>query len=442
MIPDSAVEAVKARIDGTRLLGRHLDLRRSGSGFIAACPFHEDRRPSLRFYPESARFQCFGCGAHGDVVAFLQRISGKSFPAVIRELAQEVGVDLGGTLDPAERDRQEVVAACAAAQGHFQAALSSEAGAPARAYLKALGISEGTARAMHLGFSTGELAGSSDERAAKGLRLAGLLVERNGAPVERFQGRLTLPLHDATDRVLGFTARAVSPRMVPRYLTTPENVAFRPSRVLFGLEPAGTVVRRIGRALFVPTYFDVLACQDLGIAHAVSGSGLSAPQLRMLRQRGAAKVTVIACGEREFEPSPEFAAEVFLSDSALWVSTAPASAERTGSAMGVRGLGGRTGVEALEAHALPLSEYLIERALRRPPSAGARVEGRVAAIAWLARYTAAVPDGLERDILERRISQRLGLPLRTVRQATREVAKAVLRVSPRVRSLPRVRDST
>jgi len=36
------------------------------------CPFHKDDTPSLRIYPETNTYHCFGCGANGDVIQFIQ----------------------------------------------------------------------------------------------------------------------------------------------------------------------------------------------------------------------------------------------------------------------------------------------------------------------------------------------------------------------------------
>jgi DNA primase len=36
------------------------------------CPFHEDDKPSLRIYPETNTYHCFGCGKTGDVIQFIQ----------------------------------------------------------------------------------------------------------------------------------------------------------------------------------------------------------------------------------------------------------------------------------------------------------------------------------------------------------------------------------
>jgi len=38
------------------------------------CPFHEDKDPSLVFYPKTNSFFCFGCRVGGDVVEFYRRM--------------------------------------------------------------------------------------------------------------------------------------------------------------------------------------------------------------------------------------------------------------------------------------------------------------------------------------------------------------------------------
>jgi DNA primase catalytic core len=37
------------------------------------CPFHEDDKPSLKIYSNTNTFNCFGCGANGDVIEFIQK---------------------------------------------------------------------------------------------------------------------------------------------------------------------------------------------------------------------------------------------------------------------------------------------------------------------------------------------------------------------------------
>ena len=37
------------------------------------CPFHQDDKPSCKIYPETGTFHCFGCGATGDQIEFIEK---------------------------------------------------------------------------------------------------------------------------------------------------------------------------------------------------------------------------------------------------------------------------------------------------------------------------------------------------------------------------------
>ena len=45
--PD-AKEQVRQSTDIVELIGKHLELRRAGRGYVGRCPWHDDRRPSLQ----------------------------------------------------------------------------------------------------------------------------------------------------------------------------------------------------------------------------------------------------------------------------------------------------------------------------------------------------------------------------------------------------------
>ncbi len=56
---------------------------------MCRCIFHDDRTPSMKLYPEN--YYCFGCGAHGDVVALVAELFGlKQY-----ESAQKIAADFG-----------------------------------------------------------------------------------------------------------------------------------------------------------------------------------------------------------------------------------------------------------------------------------------------------------------------------------------------------------
>jgi DNA primase len=77
---------VKAAVAIDQVVGLYVPLRPSGAKRIGRCPFHHDRTPSLVCFPKTATFHCFGCGAHGDALAFLSRYLNLSFLEALETL--------------------------------------------------------------------------------------------------------------------------------------------------------------------------------------------------------------------------------------------------------------------------------------------------------------------------------------------------------------------
>lgn len=75
--------------------GAVVKLRRAGNEWKGCCPFHQDRSPSFTIYSGGERFQCFGCGASGDVLDFIKLQHGVG----LREAAEMLG---GGDLPTVE----------------------------------------------------------------------------------------------------------------------------------------------------------------------------------------------------------------------------------------------------------------------------------------------------------------------------------------------------
>lgn len=64
-------------------------LERDGAEFVACCPFHAEDTPSFTIFRGQdgiERMHCFGCGAKGDVLDFVQGIKGVDIKEAIRIL--------------------------------------------------------------------------------------------------------------------------------------------------------------------------------------------------------------------------------------------------------------------------------------------------------------------------------------------------------------------
>ena len=94
MIPESFIEEVLSRTDIVQVIGRYVKLQHKGSNWMACCPFHKEKTPSFAVNPSKQFFKCFGCGEHGTAITFLMKFKGLSFPEAIKELADDLGMEV------------------------------------------------------------------------------------------------------------------------------------------------------------------------------------------------------------------------------------------------------------------------------------------------------------------------------------------------------------
>jgi DNA primase len=186
--------------------------------------------------------------------------------------------------------------------------------------------------------------------------------------------------------------------------------------------------------VLVEGYFDVIALHQAGVANAVGvcGTALTAEHLELLARCDCREVTVLFDGDVAGLAAPARAAQAILpSGIAGKVAVLPAEGGKTDPDELARAKG-RAGVEALLAAAVPLTEFLIERAIEharnvgrakgQPEEAGPEraggpggprppgsMEGKVAAFRELRPFLALTPGGLARTAFEERIAARLGV---------------------------------
>ena len=90
-----AVEELKNQIDIVDVIGRVVQLKRSGANYKGLCPFHNEKTPSFVVSPQKQIFTCFGgCGASGDVVSFVRRYYNIDFNEAVEKLASEYGINI------------------------------------------------------------------------------------------------------------------------------------------------------------------------------------------------------------------------------------------------------------------------------------------------------------------------------------------------------------
>ncbi|MDW8481360.1 MAG: DNA primase [Meiothermus sp.] len=288
-----AIELIRSRVSIRELVGRYVALKPAGRGvWKGLCPFHQEKTPSFYVNEAKGLCYCFGCKAGGDIFAFLQRIEGLEFREALERLAQEVGVELPRRGGPPSA-RKEALQVLELAQTYFQSHLE---GAPLD-YLQARGLTQASIERFALGYAPPAWDGLLKHLHRHGVSPrealeAGVLVEREGRLFDRFRNRITFPILDPLGRIVGFTARALSPEDHPKYLNSPETALFKKSLLLYAYPQARQSIRERQRAVVVEGLFDAIALHQMGFTEAVAvlGSSLSPEQAHLLRRAEAAEL--------------------------------------------------------------------------------------------------------------------------------------------------------
>ena len=92
MLEQSDIDRIKDAAALPSIAGRYTALKKQGRSWSGLCCFHREKTPSLRVHERY--FKCFGCGAGGDVFAFVRQIEGCTFIEAVKIVADFVGYSI------------------------------------------------------------------------------------------------------------------------------------------------------------------------------------------------------------------------------------------------------------------------------------------------------------------------------------------------------------
>jgi DNA primase len=297
----TAVDEVKARLDIVEVVGAHVRLQKAGRYFKANCPFHNEKTPSFYVYPDRQNWHCFGaCSTGGDVISFISKKENLDFTGALRLLAERAGVELQSD-GPRRQEIKTLQDANEAAALFYHSLLPNSP--RAQAYIDERGLDQQTVNDFLLGYAPPGWNTLRDHLVSRGyaeaqLVEAGLLVEGERGPYDRFRDRLIFPIRDDRGRVVGLGGRVLpggeaESQPGAKYVNTPQTPVFDKGSLLYGLDRAREAMRQGGTAVIVEGYMDVIAAHQFGHRNVVAsmGTALTERQAALL-QRFAERVVL------------------------------------------------------------------------------------------------------------------------------------------------------
>ncbi len=298
-IEESTLREILLRTDIGPFIGNYVQLRKRGNDLVGLCPFHGEKTPSFHVHPDRGFFKCFGCGAGGDVIKFVQQLENLTFPEAARVLARRAGIEVEAESPSAARARNEkdqIYSANDLAAAYFHRTLRLDAaGEPARAYIATRDLTPASVESFKIGFAPPGWNGLVDELVKNGVDLAiaakaGLVKERQGGGFYDFyRNRLMIPTYATTGEVVAFGGRALDDSQ-PKYLNTSTTPVYTKGRGLYALNVARRAAASADALIVVEGYLDCIALHQGGFGNAVASLGTAftpeqAAELRKYAER-------------------------------------------------------------------------------------------------------------------------------------------------------------
>lgn len=439
LFPQGFLDDLKAQTNIVALIGDVVPLRKAGATWKGLCPFHQERTPSFNVNADKGFFKCFGCGAGGDAVKFVELHQKLSFPEAVRYLAQRAGLTIpetpGGSEDrEAAAVREALVTLHEEAAAFYQEQLASPAGLRARRELESRGLTADTIRVFGYGYAPagGQTlkARFAERKVPVDLQVkSGLIVERDGgALVDRFRNRLMIPIARDSGALVAFGGRALEEGQVPKYLNSPETPLYTKGRTLYGLHVTKGAVRKHNYCVLVEGYFDLAQVWQAGIQPVVAscGTALTSAQARVLK-RFTSKVVLSFDPDAAGQGAASRSSELLVSEGfQVNVALLPEGSDPDAF---IRRQGGLAYRERLTG-SRPYLEYLLDRAAARHDVQ--RPDGRRQFLNEMLAVAATIPDAAERDQFADRLAHKARVTEGVMRDEIRKAAASRQREAPAI----------
>ena len=281
-------DEIKSRCNIVDVIGRVVPLKKSGSNYKGVWPFHNEKTPSFVVSETKQIFTCFGCGATGDVLAFVKRYYNLDFRGAVEMLAREYGISLEGAFR-GNKDKEELYEINRQAARFFYRALR-EGSNPGYTYMKSRGISEEILNKFGIGYADDSWDSLYDHLVSKGFKESklmelGLISKSKERYFDKFRGRVIFPIMNTSGKVIGFGGRIIGDGE-PKYLNSQESSVFQKKYNLYGLNLSGKDVRNEDSIILVEGYMDVVSLYQHGVRNvsASLGTALTENQARLIKR--------------------------------------------------------------------------------------------------------------------------------------------------------------
>lgn len=296
MIDQSIVEDILKRADIVDVISSYINVIKKGRSYVAVCPFHDDKNPSMMISKEKQIFKCFVCGTGGNAITFIQKYENISFENAVKKLAELIGykderLNIKSTASKQEEANAPLYVTCEELTKFYMMTLLAKEGEEGKKYLTERFIDDDVIKQFRIGFCPNNPLISIKYLQAKNCTLKdietiGVAGHSNGQYVDKNAGRVVFPLTDINGKVVGYSARKINNSDEAKYVNSPETPLFQKGNIIYNYANAKKTARLDGYCYLLEGFMDVIALYRAGVKSAVAlmGTALTMQQVNLLKR--------------------------------------------------------------------------------------------------------------------------------------------------------------
>ena len=291
----SLIEDIRNSTNIVDVISHYISLKKKGSSYFGLCPFHPDTHPSLSISPKKKIFKCFVCGTKGDVFSFVSKYEKISYLQAVKKVAELTNYDLGGFDFSTNNQKalsahdQRLVDANVRANEFYTGILYNDENKNILEYLKNRGLNDELIKKFGIGYAVNnrfqmiDWLTNKDQFFGNNLPAnkvfnlqelfdAGLATEsNNNHPIAFLIDRITFPIYDENNNLVGFSGRDWTGKQESKYSNTKETKIFKKGEVLYNFNHVKTTNKDF--VIICEGFMDAIAYTQAGYDNVLATMG-------------------------------------------------------------------------------------------------------------------------------------------------------------------------
>lgn len=291
MLPYQLKRRVVNETNIIEVVSEYVQLKKKGNSMFGLCPFHNDNNPSMSVSDKVKMYNCFSCGAKGNVINFVSKIENITEDQATLKLAKRLGIEIDEKKNAQTIKEERLIKVMEDSHEFYKFYLkNSDEGKQAIEYLHKRGITDEIINEFEIGLSSINkdylylALSKKNHNMLDAINLGLVKEDHNDAYYDTFRSRIMFPIKNRYGKVVGFSGRIYTESNQAKYINSIESDIFHKGEILYNYHNAIQSIRQNDSVYLFEGFMDVIAAKRAGINNCVAtmGTALTTEHVNML----------------------------------------------------------------------------------------------------------------------------------------------------------------